>query len=102
MAVFAYCAFWHFASPLTVLMFCGVNMTAFFLTRKWRNMWARKRRAGDPVYAFARRWQLVDSIPSKVVGWVIVLHLQMVIGLVLYDQEHGGLLILARLINMFW
>ena len=101
-AVFAYCAFWHFATPLTVVMFCGVNMIAFYLTRKWRNMWARKRRAGDRLYVLARRWQLIDSIPSKIVGWVLVVHLQMVIALVMYDQEHGGLLLVARLINMFW
>ena len=100
--VFAYCAFWHYALPLTVLMFCGLNLTAFFLTRKWRDFWARKRRANDPVYAFARRWWVVDSIASKLVGWAIVVHLHMAIAFILIDRDYGGVFMLARLVGLPW
>ena len=101
--VFAYCAFWHYAMPLTVVMFCGVNLTAFFLTRKWRDLWARRRRAGAPVYKFARRWMLIDSIPSKIVGWAIVVHVQMASVFILIDRDYtGGLPVLARLVGLSW
>jgi len=101
-AVFAYCAFWHYAMPLTVLNFCCLNVAAFFLTRKWRNLWARKRRESHPLYTFARRWQLIDSLPSKVIGWVIVVHVQMAGLFIVIDRHHGGLPVLARLVGLTW
>lgn len=67
-AVFAYCGLWHYPLLWTVLLFPVLQVTAFYLTYVWKRFWTRKRMEGDPLYAWARRLRLVDSIPSKMVG----------------------------------
>jgi len=97
LAVFAYCGLWHFAFFWGGLFFALLNTTAIIATSAWMAFWSRRRERDSQLYRLAHHWGLVDSVASRMVGRLIVFHLLSLSCVVIFDHEHSGLPMLARM-----
>lgn len=98
---FAYCGFWHW--PLlwpTMVLFPLLQVVVFALTHAWQKFWHPRRRAGSPLYVWARRLQLVDSIPARLAGTSMAIVVFMLSCLLLFDHRSSGLPMMSRMIGL--
>lgn len=100
-AVFTYCGVWHFAFFWGGYLFGVLQAVALAATHVWLRFWSRRRQAASPLYERARRWQIVDSVPSRLAGWLITFHVFTLSALIMFDHDHSALRMLARMFGLY-